>query len=367
MSGGLDTRDATALAEAIHDVYSAERAEDFPALAMTVARRVVRCDLTSFNDVDPTRGVVIAEYDPPQWPMFAGAFETFGRLQHEHPVIRYIIESGDGSAKKISDFVPLDDFVESAIYTEFYAKVGIAFQMSITLPAALPRIVGLAMNRERAQPDFDERDRTLLNLLRPHLAQGYEHVRTRDRLARHADALIALAGERGEHVIALESTPAEVTPGAFTVVDRYFGRGGAHRLPRELEDWLGEQRAGVDRADPDVATPAFRALTVAGPDGRLVVRFVPGCGSCDVVVLTERPLDQRTNMQRLGLSRREAEIVHLLATGASNGDIADRLFISSGTVKKHLDNIYRKLGVANRLQAVSVAFELLAVADEPDE
>jgi DNA-binding CsgD family transcriptional regulator len=83
-------------------------------------------------------------------------------------------------------------------------------------------------------------------------------------------------------------------------------------------------------------------------------------------VLIDRPADERVHLQRLGLSPRESEIVHLLATGAANTELAERLFISPGTVKKHLDNIYRKLGVTNRLQAVSVAFELLAVEGARD-
>lgn len=51
------------------------------------------------------------------------------------------------------------------------------------------------------------------------------------------------------------------------------------------------------------------------------------------------------------LTPREAEILELVAGGLSNAAIAERLWISPGTVKKHLDNIYAKLGVANRTAA----------------
>jgi DNA-binding NarL/FixJ family response regulator len=53
------------------------------------------------------------------------------------------------------------------------------------------------------------------------------------------------------------------------------------------------------------------------------------------------------------LTSREAEILELVPAGLTNAAIAERLWISPGTVKKHLDNIYAKLGVANRTAAVA--------------
>jgi DNA-binding NarL/FixJ family response regulator len=51
------------------------------------------------------------------------------------------------------------------------------------------------------------------------------------------------------------------------------------------------------------------------------------------------------------LTRREHEILQQVAEGASNGEIAVRLCVTEQTVKFHLSNVYRKLGVANRTQA----------------
>jgi ATP/maltotriose-dependent transcriptional regulator MalT len=55
------------------------------------------------------------------------------------------------------------------------------------------------------------------------------------------------------------------------------------------------------------------------------------------------------------LSRREIEVLHLLATGCSNQEIADGLVISINTVRRHASNIYDKIGVANRAQATIYA------------
>jgi DNA-binding CsgD family transcriptional regulator len=59
-----------------------------------------------------------------------------------------------------------------------------------------------------------------------------------------------------------------------------------------------------------------------------------------------------------GLTEREAEVLALLAAGASNRAIAEQLFVTEGTVKRHTHNIYRKLDVNNRTQAVVRAGEL---------
>jgi DNA-binding NarL/FixJ family response regulator len=58
------------------------------------------------------------------------------------------------------------------------------------------------------------------------------------------------------------------------------------------------------------------------------------------------------------LSPREIEILRLVATGASNKEIAERLVISEGTVKNHLSSILSKLSVRDRMQAVLKAKEL---------
>lgn len=60
-------------------------------------------------------------------------------------------------------------------------------------------------------------------------------------------------------------------------------------------------------------------------------------------------VDDRTGM---GLSKRETEVMDLIARGHSNGEIAQRLFLSEKTVKNHVNRIYAKLGVESRGTAI---------------
>ena len=63
-----------------------------------------------------------------------------------------------------------------------------------------------------------------------------------------------------------------------------------------------------------------------------------------------------TERDRIGrLTRRETEVLGLMASGASNRALAERLHVSPATVRNHTHNIFEKLGVQNRLAAVTLA------------
>ena len=64
-----------------------------------------------------------------------------------------------------------------------------------------------------------------------------------------------------------------------------------------------------------------------------------------------------TRVSQLGITARELEILGLIATGLSNREIANRLFVSENTVKTHASRVFDKLGARRRTQAVQIGKE----------
>lgn len=74
-------------------------------------------------------------------------------------------------------------------------------------------------------------------------------------------------------------------------------------------------------------------------------------------LLSRRDVEEGGAGEHNPLTEREREVLHVLAEGATNRQIAERLHISVATVKTHIVNVYSKLGVSNRVEAVERARE----------
>ena len=64
------------------------------------------------------------------------------------------------------------------------------------------------------------------------------------------------------------------------------------------------------------------------------------------------------DLKKLGITKREYEVLGLIAQGLSNKEIADKLFVSTSTIKTHTSNIFVKLDASRRTQAIQRAKEL---------
>jgi NarL family two-component system response regulator LiaR len=85
----------------------------------------------------------------------------------------------------------------------------------------------------------------------------------------------------------------------------------------------------------------------------------------EVVVVKEVPVPaaphftlNEERLKHLGITRRELEILELIAQGMSNREIADKLFVSENTVKTHSSRLFDKLSAKRRTQAVQIGKEM---------
>lgn len=86
--------------------------------------------------------------------------------------------------------------------------------------------------------------------------------------------------------------------------------------------------------------------------------FDPGVSAKLLSRLNSGPMDEPLSDTVQQLTRREREVLRLIGEGLNNAEIADRLFVSPATVKTHINNLFAKLGLRDRAQAVRLANRL---------
>jgi DNA-binding CsgD family transcriptional regulator len=204
------------------------------------------------------------------------------------------------------------------------------------------RGVGLEMAiRALVRLHQDERAAGALNELREIAARA----RTRPILAAVRSAEGVLAASRGDHDAARRSFED-----ALDLLAACTAPFDAGRVRLDLAATLD----ALDRPDQaqreiEVAIENFREIGADGESAR-----------AEAMLATLRKTSPTPNQETArgplaGLSRRELEVLDLVARGLTNRDIAGRLVLSEHTVNRHVANILRKLGLSSRAAAASLA------------
>ena len=164
-----------AMQECSRDVASFARAgvERLPRLVASEFTTLSICHLASGR-----REV----YGLPAGALSADERAAFDRHFHQHPLVRFHGYQGGGVTQRISDSVPFAQFRESPLYNEYYRRVRIDHAIALPIRVRDGLLVSFVLNRTRR--DFTDRERALLDLLRPHLARVYQKTRTSNRLTR---------------------------------------------------------------------------------------------------------------------------------------------------------------------------------------
>ena len=340
-----DTEYAEVLA-CIEGIYRCRALEDFPREVLHHLRKIVACDLSGYNEVNMTRKRLVVVFDPPREDL-GPLLERFGQHMHEHPVINYFNETGDGQALKISDFLTAREYHSKGIYSDFYRHIQAEDQLSFAVRVESGFMIGIAFNRH--ERTFTEKDRIRLNLVRPHVIQAYLHAAELAGHSEHKSDLEAALHRSGVGVIALDRTGGvlHATPGALDCVSRYIPvpESSSPVLPDVLVQWALHKN-GSENETPYI---------VSREQSRLSIRRVRNEDRMLLLLSEDTGIADIKHLERYRLTPREKEVLGWVAQGKSNSEIATILDLTLGTVKLHVERILVKMEVENRTAAALIA------------
>mgnify|MGYP003117691874 CR=1 FL=1 len=319
---------------------------DFGAIC-ELLRELITSQSVSFNDMALGSGdfryVIVPDDDV---ALAAELKPAYDRHFHQHPLIDRAHAVPLAGALRLCDVPGGDEFTHTDLYREFYEPFGLRYQMVIQLPAPPGVVVGYALNRTERQGEFSDRDAAVLNALEGHLAMHHRVVTDLER----SRAMAVEADRDGWSVVTVRSDGV-VERSSSDVLAPGLSRG--ETVPAGVASLLplhGDPDRGATSHDVMIGDERWRCVVHPVPVGPtvLLMRHV-GDETSDHTALIDA-----------GLTRRQAEVALALArTGAGNAHLARTLGMSEGTVKKHLEAVFRVLGVDNRTAAAVAVNELV--------
>jgi DNA-binding CsgD family transcriptional regulator len=333
----LSEHDASALLGFVSELRALEDPMPFPPRLVARLRWLIAAGGVFYSELNPVERRSILQvwhYADGADELFWGEDETynpdedlFWSLRDTHPVCEYRCSSDDWTtALKVSDFVTLREFRRTPIYDALY-RGDVDHWLDVGLEPEPARTRVFIFTRFD-QPDFDERDRLVASLLQPHLAKRAEEA---EAALRATEALAAI--EEGT----IEEARRVVLCSTTGVIE--FGSASSRAL---LQRYLGLENGRVP-----TSVLSRRELEVRQTDRSLFVRNAR-TDNLHLLMLEER--DVRTEK----LTARERQVLEQVVVGKGNDAVALELGIARATVAKHLERVYRKLGVPNRTAAAAL-------------
>jgi DNA-binding CsgD family transcriptional regulator len=324
----LTRPDAKRLLRFVGEAESLDGDDPFTSELLAELGRLVPAERVLYGELDRVRQRCVLDV---RWPngerRKVEREDDVWRFLEEHPLCLARRE-GHSGAIKLSDFLTQRELHRTWAYDFGFAPYEIEYQLEVSIPSPPWRTTTFLFNRSGAGRDFTERDRLVLDLLQPHLARLWHGARTR-RLLRAALSSLGHASERDSRgVILLVDGDIEFASApARRLLSEFFPGVSGDRLPIAVEKWLE-----FGATSPLIGRRGARQLSVDRVD--------------DALLLEERHAEVQ-------LTVREREVLAWVARGKTNAEIARVLWVAPNTVRKHLENVYAKLGVNTRTAAVA--------------
>ncbi len=347
----LENHDWKMLVSAICTLNSDFDTQTLEERTMSAAAEVVGADSVAFTGFRPD-GVFADMVWENSDGYSAEEMEVFAAYVHENPLLRAFFAEKRKETLAITDLMPRREFERTGIYNEFYKLGGVTNQLVTPMRISDELVITCSINI--ASSDFSERDKAILTLIAPHLANAIRNAFAYQRLSG------ALETE-GCGIVAFGSDGKAVYVSEFSrlLFRKYFADEKLREdgLPSSLVGWLDGTRS-VDRLGE--YTPPPLPLKRSSRDGEMTVRLDTNRQIGEQTLMLEEKRQPSSQIfELLGLTPREAEILLCITQGKSDSVIALLLGTSIRTVHKHVEHIYVKLGVETRTAAMLRGFELI--------
>ena len=327
----LPASDIRATLAFVAEAHATDGPELFTTKLLRRLAELVPCEGTFVNERDLVRRVLVTDLFWCAEPATdcETPWDDDWRLIAQHPLNVYRRRTGDFGVVHLSDLYCRLARARGQIFSEYCGELGIVDISGIVLNRSDTYTLKLGL--ESKSRDFTERDRSVLELLQPHLTCAHRQARVR-RLVTAALAALERTDDATAAVVLLGRTGIEfASQRARQLLEAYFDHRGT-ALPEDLQNWLSDESA------PEGPYSKVRARR------RLLVDVDPRNRA--VLLLREEP-------NVVALTPREWDVMRCVGAGMSNADIGRFLCVTPGTVRKHLENIYAKLEVRSRTAALA--------------
>jgi DNA-binding CsgD family transcriptional regulator len=337
------------VSSAIEIINSSTTLEQFVHHSFLAIDSIIPCDIINYTEVNAPDNLFVWKSN-----VIAPNPETIASLSQcmfEHPSVAYHFNTGKIKSLMISDFYSKRQFHATRLYNEVY-RVFVHTEYEVGTPIWLDQSCINCLVLGRSSKDFSEADRSMLDYIRPYLMQAYARVQILElmnRLTQSYPEGLVVVNREGEVISASENV--------WWMIARYFNISFCHRiLPSTINKWISRERSNIGTGlnTINLSTP----LTVRENGRKLALHFIWGTAQYNLFLVEENNIDLNSQLsdKSTALTNRENQILAYLCEGKTNAEIASSLSLSSLTVKKHLDNIYKKLQVHRRSAAVARLF-----------
>lgn len=265
--------------------------------------------------------------------------------------------------------VSYDFMLSTEYYNDFLKPQKIHHKLVVSLDSVDGAQGKIVLSRPADSVPFSETDIQMARTVSPYLAHTLSLNDLRQKISLSTNVLNLIEKDLATGIMLMDRCMhiVYINPQAAELCRRFSGVARTRNdrpVPPDLMEILKKMAMGIEHGAPGAEIIPKQSIIIDhnGVKLSVLVRFVcdgpiPGCGDYYMIYLSE--LENRLSVEEddirhmFRLTPRELDVTRQIFKGLRNLEIAEKLFVSEITVKKHIQNIYAKVGVRNRTSLMS--------------